>query len=335
MARLSARLLGMLLIFGGLALAWAWTELQSFLATPLRVGQGGMVFQVPRGASLAEIARDLEARGAIDDARYLQWYGRYTGQAKRIKAGEYHLSDGLVPDALLALLVSGKTVSYRLTLVEGWNIRQVRAALAAHPVLEQTLAGVDDAGLMARLGRPDTHPEGRFFPDTYLFERGTTDLAFLRRALQRMDEELAAAWAARAEDLPLQSPEEALILASIVEKETGLAAERKSIAGVFTRRLRKGMKLQTDPTVIYGIGDAFDGNLRRSDLREDTPYNTYVHTGLPPTPICMPGRDALRAAVEPAEGRALYFVARGDGSHAFSATLEQHNAAVRKYQLKK
>lgn len=329
------KLFGFLILLLSLLSGWAWMEYQRFIETPLLISQESVIYEVPKGASLATVARELEQAGMIENARYLQWYGRYTGQANQIRAGEYRLTNTLTPDMLLALLVSGKSVSYSLTLLEGWNIRQVRAAVAAHQALEHTLNGVDDAQLMARLGLPDMHPEGRFFPDTYLFNRGMTDLEFLRRALVKMDEELAAAWAGRAEDLPLATPYEALILASIVEKETGQADERPEIAGVFIRRLRKGMKLQTDPTVIYGMGAAYDGNIRRKDLLEDTPYNTYVHAGMPPTPICMPGREALRAAVNPAPGKALYFVARGDGSHAFSATLEEHNAAVRQYQLKR
>jgi len=328
------KLIGFLVLVGSLLAGWAWMEYQDFISTPLRIPQGSVIYEVRRGASLAAVARDLEQAGMIDDARYLQWYGRYTGQASQIRAGEYRLSDELLPDSLLALLVSGRSVTYTLTLLEGWNIHQVRAAVAAHEALAQTLEGVDDAQLMERLGRPGEHPEGRFFPDTYQFTRGMSDLEFLRRALLTMDEALATAWAERVEDLPLSTPYEALILASIVEKETGQADERREIAGVFARRLRKGMKLQTDPTVIYGMGERYDGNIRRSDLEQDTPYNTYVHTGLPPTPICMPGRDALRAAVDPAPGKTLYFVARGDGSHVFSATLSDHNAAVRKYQLK-
>jgi UPF0755 protein len=205
----------------------------------------------------------------------------------------------------------------------------------ANEALQQTLSGVDSEELMTLLGLPGEHPEGKFFPDTYQFTRGMTDLEFLRRAQRKMDQELAAAWAKKADDVPLKDPYEALILASIVEKETGQADERPQIAGVFARRLEKGMKLQTDPTVIYGMGEKFDGNIRLKDLREDTPYNTYVHTGLPPTPICMPGRDALHAAVDPAPGKAIYFVAKGDGTHAFSTTLTEHNAAVRKYQLKR
>jgi len=329
------KVIGFLVLSGSLFFAWAWMQYDDFRSTPLAIPQGGVIFGVPKGATLATVARDLEAAGLIREGRYLQWYGRYTGQANRIRAGEYQLSGELVPDTLLALLVSGKSVSYSLTLLEGWNIRQVRTAVAANDVLVQTLEGVDDAELMARLGLPGEHPEGRFFPDTYLFTRGMTDLEFLRRAQLKMDEELAATWARRAESVPLASPYEALILASIIERETGQADERPQIGGVFARRLQKGMKLQTDPTVIYGMGERFKGNIRRKDLLEDTPYNTYVHTGLPPTPICMPGRDALLAAVDPAPGKTLYFVARGDGTHVFSATLAEHNAAVRKYQLKR
>ena len=328
------KLIGFFVLVASMVAGWAWMEYQGFVTTPLHIPQGSIVYEVPKGATLAAVAHDLEAAGMIPDARYLQWYGRYTGQAKQIRAGEYRLNDGLLPDSLLALLVSGKSVTYSLTLLEGWNIRQVRSAVAAHEALQHTLDGVDDAGLMERLGLAGEHPEGRFFPDTYRFTRGMTDLEFLRRALHKMDEELEGAWVERVDELPLATPYEALILASIVEKETGQADERAEIAGVFVRRLRKGMKLQTDPTVIYGMGEDFDGNIRRKDLRQDTPYNTYVHTGLPPTPICMPGREALRAAVNPAAGNTLYFVARGDGSHVFSATLKDHNAAVRKYQLR-
>ena len=329
------KLIGFIVLIGSLLLAWAWMEYEDFRDTPLKLAEESVIFEVPKGATLAAVARDLEDAGAIKDARYLKWYGRYTGQANRIRAGEYRLTDTLRPDDLLNLLVSGKSVTYSLTLLEGWNIRQVRAAVAAHEALKQTLEGVGNEKLMELLGLPGVHPEGQFFPETYQFTRGMSDLEFLRRAQRMMDQELAAAWDQKAEKIPLKNPYEALILASIVEKETGQASERAQIAGVFTRRLRKGMKLQTDPTVIYGMGERFDGNIRRKDLREDTPYNTYVHTGLPPTPIAMPGRGALRAAVNPAEGKAIYFVARGDGTHAFSATLAEHNAAVRKYQLKR
>jgi UPF0755 protein len=329
------RLLGFFVLVASLLAGWGWMEYRAFLETPLNIQDGSVIYQVRKGATLSSVAADLESAGIIEDARYLSWYGRYTDQARKLRAGEYRLTEDLVPDTLLALLVSGRSVEYELTLVEGWNIRQVRAAVAAHEALVHDTAELDEAALMAELGRPGVHPEGRFFPDTYRFTRGTSDLAFLRRAMERMDAQLEAAWAGRADGIPLNNPEEALILASIVEKETGQASERHDIAGVFARRLEKGMKLQTDPTVIYGMGERFDGNIRRKDLREDTPYNTYVHRGLPPTPICMPGREALDAAVNPADGKALYFVSRGDGSHAFSATLKEHNAAVRKYQLKK
>ena len=219
--------------------------------------------------------------------------------------------------------------------MEGWNFKQVLAAVSGHEALKHTLKGLTDGEIMARLGHPGEHPEGRFYPDTYKFPRGTTDAAFLERAYQSMSRLLAEEWGKRDPDLPLKTPYEALILASIVEKETGVADERSEIAGVFVRRLRKGMKLQTDPTVIYGMGDNFKGNIRRRDLKQDTPYNTYVHTGLPPTPISMPGSAAIRAVLHPAPGKSLYFVARGDGSHYFSKSLAEHNRAVRKFQLKK
>jgi len=329
------KLIGFTVLIGSLLLGWAWMQYEDFRNTPLTIAQDSVIFEVPKGTNLAAVAQDLEEAGLIKEARYLQWYGRYTGQASRIRAGEYRLTNTMLPDDLLALLVSGKSVTYSLTLLEGWNLRQVRAAVAAHEALEQTLEGIDDKAVMTLLGLPGEHPEGRFFPDTYQFTRGMSDLEFLRRAQRMMDRELAAAWAQKAGGVPLKTPYEALILASIVEKETGQADERPQIAGVFARRLRKGMKLQTDPTVIYGMGERFDGNIRRADLTEDTPYNTYVHTGLPPTPIAMPGRGALLAAVNPAPGKAIYFVAKGDGTHAFSATLAEHNAAVRKYQLKR
>ena len=219
-------------------------------------------------------------------------------------------------------------------MVEGWTFQQLRQALSEHPKIAHTLGALSDAEIMARLGRPGEHPEGRFFPDTYHFPIGTSDEAFLRRALAAMDQRLNHVWSQRRSDLPFNDPYQALILASIIEKETRLPAERPTIAGVLARRLRKGMPLQTDPTVIYGLGQAFSGNLRRQDLLADTPYNTYTRKGLPPTPIALPGEGALAAAVNPTSGDALYFVATGEGGHAFSATLEEHNRAVRRYQLK-
>jgi UPF0755 protein len=256
-----------------------------------------------------------------------------TRMACRIQSGEYELRSGLTPSRLLELLTSGKVIQHAVTLVEGRTFRQGLAALAADPVLADDLSGRTDEEIMARIGRPGEHPEGRLFPDTYYFPRGTTASDLVRRAYARMETVLQQEWEGRAPGLPMQTPYEALILASIVEKETGLSSERAQVAGVFVRRLSQGMKLQTDPTVIYGLGDTFNGNIRRFDLTGDTPYNTYVRAGLPPTPIAMPGQEAIRAVLHPAAGDSLYFVAKGDGSHAFSATLEEHNRAVRQYQL--
>ena len=327
------RSIGILLLLVSFTAAWVWMAYRDYVQTPLNLPESGVTYLVAPGASAAAVANDLAQRGWLTHPDWFRWYARWHDQAQRIRAGEYRLNPGITPPGLLAILVSGQTVDHSLTLVEGWNFRQVRAALDGHDALEHTLRDLSDAEVMAKLGRPEEHPEGRFFPDTYLFPRGTSDLEFLRRAYDRMADELQAAWEQRSAELPLTDPYQALILASVVEKETAVPEERPAIAGVFVRRLQRGMKLQTDPTVIYGMGERYDGNIRRSDLQEDTPYNTYVHAGLPPTPICMPGRAALLAAVQPAPGKSLYFVARGDGSHAFSDTLELHNAAVRRYQL--
>ncbi|MBE2262541.1 MAG: endolytic transglycosylase MltG [Burkholderiaceae bacterium] len=257
---------------------------------------------------------------------------RFSGDARQIRAGNYEIERGLTPQRLLLKLVRGEESLQSLTLVEGWNWRQVREALARAGNLRGDSRELTDAQIMERLGQPGVPPEGRFFPDTYTYSRGSSDLKVLQRALHAMDRKLAAAWQQRAPDLPLKTPTDALILASIVEKETGKSSDRAQIAGVFINRLRIGMLLQTDPTVIYGLGEAFDGNLRRRDLLADTPWNTYTRAGLPPTPIAMPGKAALMAAVQPAPTRALYFVARGDGSSVFSATLDEHNRAVNRYQ---
>jgi UPF0755 protein len=256
-----------------------------------------------------------------------------TGADARIKAGEYAIAPGTTPRGLLALFESGAVVQHSVTIVEGWTFRDLRRALEKQPHLDNTLAGQDDAAVMAALGENGTHPEGLFFPDTYLFGKGTTDLEILRQARGRMRRELDAAWGARADGLPIGTPYEALILASIVEKETALAPERPRIAGVFTARLRIGMRLQTDPTVIYGMGARFDGNLRKRDLEADSPYNTYTRGGLPPTPIALPGAGSLQAAVRPDARGDLFFVATGepDGSHAFSRTLAEHERAVARY----
>ncbi|MBF0255773.1 MAG: endolytic transglycosylase MltG [Gammaproteobacteria bacterium] len=335
------RFIGYLLLFGLLAVllvaAAGFYQAREFLQTPLNLPAEGRVVNIPPGASLRSIGRDLEAQGLLSSELMLYAFARLNQRANRIQAGEFLLPQGTRPEGLLDILEKGSPVQYQLALIEGWNFQQVLAAVRADPVLEQTLQGLDAAQIMQRLGRPGEHPEGRFFPDTYSFSRGASDLEFLRRSYQRMSQELERLWPQRSADVPLKEPYEALILASIIEKETGAAEERPEIAGVFSRRLNKGMRLQTDPTVIYGMGAAYDGNIRRQDLKTDTPYNTYTRSGLPPTPICMPGQAALEAALNPKPGDSLYFVARGDGSgtHVFSSNLKDHNKAVREHQLKK
>jgi UPF0755 protein len=286
--------------------------------------------EVRPGSSLRTALQTAAAAGALRHPRLLELYSRALHPSRRVTAGRYALAAGITPRALLAQLEEGRVVLESLTVIEGSRYRDLRAALARHPEVAQTLDGVDDAALMARLGLTGVHPEGRFFPDTYKFSSGTTDLELLRAAADRMRDELAAAWAGRASDLPLKSPDELLTLASIVEKESAREDERGRIAGVFVSRLRLGMRLQTDPTVIYGIGDAYDGNIRRRDLETDTPYNTYTRAGLTPTPIALPGAAALRATARPRVTGELYFVATGepDGTHRFSRTYEEHQRAV-------
>jgi len=321
-------------LLGAGAAVWLWQQWQAIENEPLAAASGSAPLVVPKGTSFAAVARELEARGAVADARVLSVYARLEGLAGRIQAGEYRLQPEMTAAGLLRRMVAGRVIEYPFTVVEGWGFRDLWRALRQHPAIEPTLpADASDETIMAAIGRPGVHPEGRFLPETYRFPRGTTDVAFLRRANRALEETLAAAWAERQPDLPLEGPEEALILASIIEKETGVAEERRRIAGVFVRRLQRGMRLQTDPTVIYGMGEAYEGNIRRRDLRRDTPYNTYTRHGLPPTPIALSGRAAIRAAVDPADGDSLYFVSRGDGSHKFSATLDEHNRAVQRYQL--
>jgi UPF0755 protein len=278
------------------------------------------------------MANSVAEGGVQVNASLLYWWFRLSGDARKIKAGSYELDAGTTPRSLLEKLVQGEEALRSVTLVEGWTFRQVLSALKKADQLKPLAQDLPMDAIMAQLGMPGTHPEGRFFPDTYTYAKGSTDLAVLQRAKRAMDKKLAAAWAQRAPGSPLQSPDQALILASIVEKETGRASDRPQIAAVFSNRLRIGMRLQTDPTVIYGLGESFDGNLRRIDLQTDTPWNTYTRAGLPPTPIAMPGKASLLAAVQPAQSKALYFVARGDGTSQFSATLDEHNRAVNKYQ---
>lgn len=312
---------------------WLWHDYQRFRSAPLQISGMGINYQVKPGTSLMEVASDLSGKGILRQPFYLRALALDMGVSNKIKAGEYLILAKTTPEMLLDQLVRGKVLEYSLTLIEGWTFKQALAAVRNHPMIVQTLASLSTDQIMERLGYPGVYPEGRFFPDTYLFPRGTTDAGVLKRSYQRMEKVLAEEWQGRADGLPVKTPYEALILASIIEKETGVADERTQVAGVFTRRLQKKMRLQTDPTVIYGMGDAYDGNIRRKDLRADTPYNTYVHSGLTPTPIALPGRKAIHAALHPADGDALYFVATGQGGHYFSATLKEHNQAVQKYQI--
>lgn len=329
------KILGILLLIGSLVAGWFVWDFRTYSSTPLDVDADGETFTVPPGTSLRQLARTLHDRGWMRNTQYFVWLARIEDATSRIRAGEYFVAPNTDPKALLQLLVSGPVVQHDLTLVEGWNFQEVMAAVGRHEAIAKTLNDRAPAAVMQQLGHGGMHHEGRFFPETYHFPRGTSDVEFLRRAFDQMEKELAEAWPSRAQDLPYETPYEALIMASIIEKETGLASERPEIAGVFVRRLRKGMLLQSDPTVIYGMGPQFDGNLRRRDLLTDTPYNTYTRAGLPPTPIANPGRASIEAALHPAAGNALYFVARGDGSHVFSATLAEHNAAVDRFQRKR
>lgn len=322
------RALIFLLLLAALAAGGAWW----WLNQPLQLSEPNLELEIEPGTTPRGVAQNVVKAGVQTDARLLYAWFRFSGKDRAIKAGNYELNTGLTPYVLLQKLARGEESLRALTLVEGWNWRQVRAALAREEFLKQDSAGLSDEAVMTALDRAGVPPEGRFFPDTYTYAKGSSDMAVLRRALHAMDRRLADAWAMRAANTPLKSADEALILASIVEKETGRAVDRAQIAGVFSNRLRIGMRLQTDPSVIYGVGGSFDGNLRKRDLLEDTPWNTYTRAGLPVTPIAMPGKAALMAAVQPDQTKALYFVARGDGTSHFSASLDEHNRAVNRYQ---
>ena len=299
---------------------------------PLQLAGATVEVSVEPGTPPREVAAAWVRAGVQTDPAWLYQWFRISGDARRIRAGSYEVEPGATARSLLDRMVQGDEAMERVRLIEGWTFRQFRAALAAAPHLKPLGQAMAEAELMAAIGLPGVAAEGRFFPDTYLYSRGVSDLTVLKRAAALQTRRLAEVWATRADNLPVQTPEQALVLASIVEKETGRAADRGQIAGVFTNRLRIGMPLQTDPTVIYGLGATFDGNLRKRDLLADTPYNTYTRRGLPPTPIAMPGLPSLRAAVRPDATSALYFVARGDGSSVFSADLAAHNRAVNQYQ---
>ena len=323
-------LAAVVLLLAGMVAAWLLRPL------PLRLPAGADVVDVriAPGMSARQIAQAL-AEAGVDVPAWVLWgWLRLSGQARALKAGAYEIAPGTTPGQLLDKLVRGEQALRRVTLIEGWTVRDVlRALRRAEHLVDDLPPGEDPIALARHLGLAASHAEGRFFPDTYLYPKGSAISDVLRRAARAMEERLAQAWAQRAADLPLRSPDEALILASLIEKETGQESERALIAGVFINRLRLGMRLQTDPSVIYGLGETFDGDLRRRDLLTDTPYNTYTRAGLPPTPIAIPGWASLLAAVQPARTSALYFVARGDGSSEFSRTLEEHNRAVRRYQL--
>ncbi len=329
--RLGRFLLLVLLLIGATA-----ADVGKQLRAPLNLSQTTS-FDVIAGSGLRRNLARAGEQGLFSTVRqrdYLLFYAHAKRLTASVKAGEYALEPGLTPLGLLGLWVSGKTVQHELRVIEGWRFVQALAAIRQNPAVAQTLGEADAPTLMQALGLGNIAAEGRFFPDTYRFSKGTTDVALLKTAFTALAKILETEWAQRAPNLPYDNADQALIMASIIEKESGRSAERDQIAGVFVRRLRLGMRLQTDPTVIYGLGDGYDGNIRSADLVRDTPYNSYTRDGLPPTPICLPGRDAIHAALHPDDGNALYFVARGDGTHQFSATLEEHNQAVRRFQLK-
>jgi UPF0755 protein len=325
----------LLLVLVAVTAVFAWRDYQRFASTVLPIGNEEVVFEVKRGDSLRSIVDRLAKMGLTEQWRQPWWQALAieTDVIRRLQTGEYSLGHGLTPRALLAKFARGRVIQHQFTIIEGWTFTQLRRALAEVEGIEHTLADQPDEMIMQALGAEGEHPEGWFLPETYAFTRGITDLSLLKRAHLAMKAELESAWAKRDERTVVETPYEALILASIIEKETGKASERPEIAGVFSRRLGMGMRLQTDPTVIYGLGSAFDGNLRRRDLQADTPYNTYTRAGLPPTPIALPGRASIAAAIAPADGKTLYFVSRGDGSHYFSETYREHVNAVRRYQL--
>ena len=327
----------LLILLAVVAVAALIFDGQRQLKAPLSISEVERV-SIARGDRFATVIAQMRANGVFSSVRqshYLLLWSRITEQNRRIKAGEFDLAPGATPLDALEMFIEGRSVLSELRLPEGWKFSQAFTLIASHEDIEHTLPDdITPDELMRRIGHADQHPEGRFFPDTYRFTKGMSDVELLRHAAKLMTQTLDAEWNARAPDLPYASANEALTMASIVEKETGAAIERSRIAGVFLRRLKVGMLLQTDPTVIYGIGDAFDGNLRRVDLERDTPYNSYTRKGLPPTPICLPGRAAIHAALHPEDDGSVFFVARGDGTHQFSKTLAEHNAAVSKFQLR-
>lgn len=331
--KLIKKLFSLSLIGVLLAIAILVIQLLNFQHSEIAVPEESQIFMINPGSNIKAIAEDLTRRKIIEDPWLFILLAKLKDVETRVRAGEYRIEAGQTPDDLLETFTTGKSIQYSFTVIEGWSFRQMMEAIATDPILVQTLPGKGDTEIMQVIGHPDQHPEGMFFPDTYRFPKGTTDADFLRRAYDVMQQHLEREWMQRDSDLPLNSSYEALILASIIEKETGAGFERPLIAGVFIQRLKRNMRLQTDPTIIYGLGKSFDGDIRFRDLKKDTPYNTYLYSGLTPTPIALPGLDSIHAALHPAPTRALYFVSRGDGTHHFSETLQEHNAAVKRFQL--
>lgn len=330
------KMVGGLVVLFSFGFGWVYMDYDSAMQGPLTVSEEGFQFEISPGSSLSRVARVLHEEGVLENPKYFTWMARLRDQAEKVHVGEYQITPGMTPEQLLNNMVEGKVKQYALTIVEGWTFAELLNKLHQDPVLKHHLNEKSQMEIMAAIGHAGEHPEGRFLPDTYHFPKGLSDVDFLKRAYSAMDKSLQAAWQKRSGALPYASPYEALIMASIVEKETALPSEREEIAGVFVRRLEKNMRLQTDPTIIYGLGSSFDGNLKRKHLQDkENPYNTYRHKGLPPTPIALPGVEAIHAALNPKEGETLYFVARQDeqGSHYFSSTLDEHNKAVVKYQL--
>lgn len=319
------------LFLAGLAGAGLWLDYRHYIGSPLGLGETAY-YEIGKGEGLMAVSQDLAKRGILAKPLWFRALAVTQGVRRRLKYGEYEIPGDMTPRALLDMFVAGRVRQYALTIPEGWTFREMLEAVHRHPVLLPALSGKSPEEIMALLGAPGQPPEGRFFPDTYFVTKGATDLEVLKRAHARMAEVLAREWRDRSLNLPFATPDEALTLASIVERETARPEERPLVAGVFVRRLAKGMRLQTDPTVIYGMGSAYEGNIRKDDLLRDTPYNTYTRSGLPPTPIALPGLPAIHAALHPDGGASLYFVARGDGSHVFSTTLQEHQRAVVQYQ---
>ncbi|NOQ17334.1 MAG: endolytic transglycosylase MltG [Methyloprofundus sp.] len=330
------RLFATFLLIAVLTFGWLWSEYRAFLDRPI-VTEKRIVLEVVRGSSLKSIITRLnyQVPKIVLDYIWFKVLAHQEGLAVKLQAGEYELAVGIKPLEFLQQLSKGKVMQHSLTFPEGWTFKQIRQTLTLNKYLKHSIENLTDVEVLRKLGSKEIHAEGFFFPDTYYFEKNTSDLVVLQKAYKKMQLVLHAQWKNRADKLILKTPYEALILASIVEKETGVASERPVIAGVFTRRLKIGMRLQTDPTVIYGMGENYDGNIRRKDLKTLTAYNTYKIKGLPPTPIAMPGKEAIHAVLHPAKGNSLYFVANGDGSHVFSATLREHNNAVNNYQRKR